>query len=54
MKDRTDVNSERIERIHISLPRWLHKKVKESAKNTDRSYSGMIITILKGVYGGKP
>jgi hypothetical protein len=37
-------------RVHIMIPRDLDEKVKQSAMNTDRSYSKMITHLLKSIY----
>ena len=39
------------ERRHIIIPRYLDEKVKQSAENSNRSYSEMITHILRGLYG---
>lgn len=39
------------ERRHIIIPRYLDQAVQKSAEANDRSYSGQITNLLKGVYG---
>lgn len=47
---KSPLKEEELVRVHITIPKYLHEAVKQSAENTDRSYSKMITSILRGIY----